>query len=403
MECRERVLAALNLEEPDRVPCHTILIDENNCDEILGKPQISEIETAQEIRRNNPDGWAEEVSGLVESIEVHAFSRWIESAIDLGLDAMQFGMIPWRFVTPEEISEDYPFAGKPDKEKFWMKDIFGRVWVGENNEGNFNPYYLFGTINTPEKWANLKEDLEGPLKEKYSKMAIKTYRRINKKYKDKIFVVGCNNYLGVFDSAWQGHGIEYYAKKVIKDPKYIKEIHDTIADFNIAVYNAYMDAGCEVFLEDGDLAYKTRPMLSPKQFKELVVPAYTKLVNNTHERGCKHILHSDGNLMHIMDSIVECGFDGLHSLEPTAGMDIAEVKKLYGNKLCLLGNIDVAHVLVNGTKKEVYEAVKYAIKVAGSGGGLIISAANMHPGVKVQNLRWMAGATKEFGTYPLKI
>lgn len=56
MECRERVLAALNLKVPDRVPCHTILIDANNSDEILGKPQIDDFDTLEQIKKNNPEG-----------------------------------------------------------------------------------------------------------------------------------------------------------------------------------------------------------------------------------------------------------------------------------------------------------------------------------------------------------
>ena len=66
-----------------------------------------------------------------------------------------------------------------------------------------------------------------------------------------------------------------------------------------------------------------------------------------------------------------------------------------------MGNIDIAHVLTYGTKEEVYNAVKFAIKTAGYGGGFIVSAANMHPAVKVQNLKWMVEATHEFGNYPL--
>jgi len=66
MDCRERVLAALNIEEPDRVPSHTILIDANNVDIILGKPQISDFDTVEQIQRDNPDGWMEELSNLVE-------------------------------------------------------------------------------------------------------------------------------------------------------------------------------------------------------------------------------------------------------------------------------------------------------------------------------------------------
>ena len=69
MNCRERILTALNLEEPDRVPCHTILIDANNVDKILGKPQITDFDTLEQIKRDNPDNWAKEISDLIESVE----------------------------------------------------------------------------------------------------------------------------------------------------------------------------------------------------------------------------------------------------------------------------------------------------------------------------------------------
>ncbi|MHA1467612.1 MAG: hypothetical protein ACTSP6_05975, partial [Promethearchaeota archaeon] len=69
MNCRERILAAINLEEPDRVPCHTILIDANNVDKILGKPQITDFDTLEQVKRDNPDNWPKEISELIESVE----------------------------------------------------------------------------------------------------------------------------------------------------------------------------------------------------------------------------------------------------------------------------------------------------------------------------------------------
>jgi uroporphyrinogen decarboxylase len=166
---------------------------------------------------------------------------------------------------------------------------------------------------------------------------------------------------------------------------------------------SYMDAGAELFIESGDLAYKTGPMMSPKKFYEVLLPAYKMITDAVHERGGKIVLHTDGRVTPLLDFVVDCGFDGLHSLEPTAGVDLAFVKKKVGDKLCLMGNIDVAHILVDATKEEVYDAVKYAIKTGGPGGGFVVSAANMHPGVNVPNLRWMVEATKEFGTYPLNL
>ncbi|MFX1494180.1 MAG: uroporphyrinogen decarboxylase family protein [Promethearchaeota archaeon] len=389
MECRERVLTTLNLEKPDRVPCHTIYIDANNVDNILGKPQISDFDTLEQIKRENPENWREEMSNLLESVETSVFSRCVEAAINVGLDCMQVGIVPLEFINV------------PDDNRDLMKDIFGRIWEAKNNEGNFNPYYLYGTMNSLEKWKETKESIQGPMTEKYTKMVKKFYRRINKKHKDKIFVIVTNDLAGVFESASQGMGMAYYSRMLHKNPKFIKEVHEIIAEFTAECYKSYMEVGAEVFVESGDLAYHTGPMMSPKKFNELLLPAYKIITDTVHEGGGKIVLHTDGQITPLLDFIINCGFDGLHSLEPTANVDLALIKKKVGKKLCLLGNIDVAHVLTYGTKQEVYDAVKYAIKIAGPGGGFIVSAANMHPAVKVPNLRWMVEATKEFGKYPL--
>jgi len=389
MNCRERILVALNLEEPDRVPCHTILIDANNVDKILGKPQITDFDTLEQVKRDNPDNWPKEISELIESVETSIFSRCVEAAIDIGLDCMQVGIVPVEFIDDQNEKGNL------------MKDVFGRIWEARDNEGNFNPYYLYGTTNSKEKWEEVKENLEGPMTEKYTKMVKKFYRRINKKHKDKIFVAVTNDLAGVFESASQGMGMSFYSRMLHKDPKFIKEVHEVIAEFTINCYMSYMDAGAELFLESGDLAYKKGPMMSPKKFYEVLLPAYKMITDAVHERGGKIVLHTDGQVTPLLDFVVDCGFDGLQSLEPTAGVDLAFVKKKVGDKLCIMGNIDVAHILVDATKEEVYDAVKYAIKTGGPGGGFVVSAANMHPGVNVPNLRWMVEATKEYGTYPL--
>ena len=143
MECRERILAALNLEEPDRVPCHTILIDGNNVDEILGKPQISDFDVFMKIRNESSD-WVNEMSNLIEKTETSVFSRCVEAAAVIGLDCMQCGIIPYYILDSPE-------------EKIMMGDIYGRVWEALDNDGNINPYYLYGTMDSVEKWKDVKE------------------------------------------------------------------------------------------------------------------------------------------------------------------------------------------------------------------------------------------------------
>ncbi len=387
MESRERVLTTLNLEEPDRVPSHVIAIDGNNVDKILGKPQMTDFDLIEQVKSINPDNYIEELSSLIESVETSIFSRMVEAAVEIGLDAMQVGIIPLRF-----------------KSELEMYDIFGRIWQLEDNDGNFFPYYTRGTLDSVEKWEQLKQDIEDIYTDKYCKMAKKFYRRINKKHKDKIFLFATNDLAGIFESAWQGMGMSFYTRMLHKKPEFIKEVFDVYADFNVALYNAYMDVGVEVFIESADLAYKTGPMMSPKKFVDLLQPAYEKLTDAVHERGQKVIIHTDGQITPLLDFIVNSGFDGLHALEPTANVDLDLIKKKVGDKLCLLGNVDITHVLTaNGTKEDVENWVKNAIKTAGPGGGYICSATNMHPSVEPRNLKWMVEAVEKYGNYPLNL
>jgi uroporphyrinogen decarboxylase len=144
------------------------------------------------------------------------------------------------------------------------------------------------------------------------------------------------------------------------------------------------------------------PLINPKYIYQYLVPCLKRVTEAVHEWGGKIIYHTDGDITSFLDFIVESGFDGLHCLEPPY-VDLKVVKKKVGDKLCLLGNIDTSHILVDATKKEVEDAVKYAIKILGPGGGYVLSPSNSHPSMSYQRIKWMIEATKKYGVYPLQI
>ena len=121
-----------------------------------------------------------------------------------------------------------------------------------------------------------------------------------------------------------------------------------------------------------------------------------------HSRGRKFIFHSCGKIYKFLEMFIEWDFDGIITMEPTADMELERVRKQVGHRLALVGNLDVSHLLVKGTQKEVTEAVKDAIQAAGPGGGYILSAAHSHPYVDATRLRWMVEAAHEYGRYPLR-
>jgi uroporphyrinogen decarboxylase len=84
-------------------------------------------------------------------------------------------------------------------------------------------------------------------------------------------------------------------------------------------------------------------------------------------------------------------------------MDIGKVKQRYGNRVCLIGNIDCSHILSEASEKEVEAAVRECILKASPGGGHIISSSNsIHSSVKPQNYRAMIEATRKYGKYPIQ-
>src|SRR4030042_1573150 len=96
------------------------------------------------------------------------------------------------------------------------------------------------------------------------------------------------------------------------------------------------------------------------------------------------IKHTDGNIMPILDQLVQSGPHALHSLDPQGRVDIAKIKEICGSKLCLVGNVNCG-LLDTGTDEEVIASAKYALKYGMPGGGYIFSTSNcVYTGMKLQ-------------------
>ncbi len=115
----------------------------------------------------------------------------------------------------------------------------------------------------------------------------------------------------------------------------------------------------------------------------------------------KIVMHSCGDVYSLLEWFADCGFDGVHALEPTAGVELARAKEMVGGRLCLVGNMDVTRILVDASREEVEEAVRSSIDAAGPGGGYIVAPTNSHESMTVRNQRWMVEAVEKYGRYPL--
>ena len=382
MNSFERVWAALNLEEPDRIPIFTPGLDGNLCDEVLGKPQRTTFERMDETVEQYPNNWIEIINSVVPDTQINVFSKAAIATSQLGFDACGAGYIPYILESKDE-----------------MGDIFGKKHKIKNNEGNIYPDYYGGEIKDRNDWENFpKPDFKQIYKN--AKKLFKGVERRCEKLKIDICIVAQDSLTSVFPPVWQGMGMTYFARALKNDPKLIKERFDYTTEFVLTVFEAYKDCGAKVFMEGGDIAFRSGPMINPKYFDKYLLPCYQQVTEAVHEWGGKIILHTDGDITTLLDFIVESGFDALQCLEPPL-VDPYLIKKKVGDKLCLVGNIDTKHILVGASREEVDDAVKDAIKAMGHGGGFMISPSNFHPDMKIDRLKWMVDAALRYGKYPL--
>jgi uroporphyrinogen decarboxylase len=125
-----------------------------------------------------------------------------------------------------------------------------------------------------------------------------------------------------------------------------------------------------------DYAFNSGPFLSPDMFSEFITPYLKETISQIRKMGMYVIKHTDGNLMPVIDQIIDCNPHALHSIDPMAGMDIKVIKENYGDKICIIGNVHCAH-MQTGTKEQIIESAKYAMKYGKPGGGFIFSTSNV--------------------------
>ncbi|MCX6991722.1 MAG: hypothetical protein NT011_01110 [Kiritimatiellaeota bacterium] len=198
-----------------------------------------------------------------------------------------------------------------------------------------------------------------------------------------------------------GGSMQAYSYQLVDEPEKLKA--GTEAEVNEALERGARlkrKGGLDGFALCSDYCLNTGPFLSPSQFSEFVTPYLAKLIKGYRDLGYYSIKHTDGNIMPIVDQMVEAKPDALHSLDPQAGVDMAEMKRLYGKKVCLIGNVNCAK-LDTGTDEEVDQSVRYALRHGMPGGGYIFSTSNcIYTGMRLSRYERMLAIWRKEGNYP---
>ena len=170
------------------------------------------------------------------------------------------------------------------------------------------------------------------------------------------------------------------------------------ADQSIETGLQLIQGGAEVIFMCADYCFNDGPFLSPAMFRQFVTPFLKQIITAWRKAGALVVKHTDGNIMPILDQLVECQPHALHSLDPMAGIDIRQVKDLVGERLCLIGNVNCA-LIQAGTQEEITESARYCLKYGGvQSGGYIFSSSNcIFQGVPLENYLHMLRVREEYG------
>jgi uroporphyrinogen decarboxylase len=199
-------------------------------------------------------------------------------------------------------------------------------------------------------------------------------------------------------------GFETLMVAFADDPELILGLVTLSVDVNLEMAKEVARRGADFVFTGDDYASTAGPFISPAMFREFLYPGLQRVMGGFKALGLPVIKHTDGNILPILDMILDSGIDCLDPIDPMAGLDMGEFKAKYGHRIALKGNVNCAQTLSFGTEKQVVEETREVIRKAGAGGGLIVSSSNsIHSAVKPGNYLAMWNAIRMYGTYPLQL
>ncbi|MBN2582890.1 MAG: hypothetical protein JXL80_07450 [Planctomycetes bacterium] len=170
-------------------------------------------------------------------------------------------------------------------------------------------------------------------------------------------------------------GIQQFCMALVTDRELVERVFARVSELIVeeVARMVRQDGVGAVWISD-DLGFNQGTFVSPSDLRLLVFPTYREICRLAHERDLPVLLHSCGKLDTILGDLVGCGIEALHSLPPGL-YDLGQLKAAWGDRLCLLGNIDV-DLLTRGNQDDVRAAVRRVRDEVYPGGGIILSSSN---------------------------
>ena len=379
---RERVFAALEHREPDRIPWGEHSIDYNVYEDILGRETLVQAKMRQ--TQAYWDGRRDDV------VECSKRDR-VDLIRALEMDIAFVSRVPPKGHQPKPMEQ-------LDHQTY--RDELGNLHQVSSTTHDLMPCKRVTAKYTPPTLESLQQQIDTlddrPLGDPEDS-SWEFVHHVVREMKDTHFVLLMSGDLG-----WPGFGAteEDRWMSLVLEPDICRKIAELQGRQLVREVRLLAQLGVDGIMPCGDLGSSTGLMASPDIYRDMMYPWHKAHVEEAHRHGLKVLKHCCGHVWPVIDELADV-YDAYEGIQASGGMDIRRLKARVGGRLCLWGGIWHEHI-IRGTVEDIREDARYAFTHAAPGGGYIMgSTHSLAVGAKVENILEMKRCRDEWGCYPI--
>ncbi len=380
MTSRERVVTALQHQEPDRVPFDCSF-------------------TYESFRKLANWMGLDNANGILPRSPALNVKPPIEFMQEMGIDLYYFGLNNWKVVPPFEYGMDS------------YTDVWGVGYRKIESEGRLE----YPTVEHPLSNADIKDLENYPWPDPLApELAQGLKDRATSLFKDTSFALVGKFSTSIFEQAAALRGMERLYMDFVLDPELINELFARLVDIAVGLIETGVKA-CGPFIQilrlaGDDMGGQRGTLFNPKMFRGMIKPHFARLyaearrLLDEYDPGIKIMGHTDGDVYPIIPDYMEMGLDVLNPVQPyVAEMDHVRLKREFGNRLSFHGGIDLQKVMPFGTPQEVAAEALKTMHALGPGGGYILAPTHyLLPDIPPENILALRDTVLSKGNYPMK-
>lgn len=383
MTSKERVLAVINHEIPDRVP---IVVGVSNATGIKMETYkgIKELEGISAPDEHIYD-WPELGTAKIDEKTMQRLYSDVRGVLDLEPETIR-----------KRNKKREPHSPCIDSWGSGQKEIKPGEWfpgihpLADTNSIEDLEKYPWPDMNDPTRVAHVKAEAQ--------KLADE----------NQYAILATPWLLFPFERAFGMQGMDKFLLNLALYPDFAKALLEKNAELCKTLMGHFLEEigdNIDIIKIGDDLGTQDSLLISPQMYRDVLKPIHADFIAFIKERtSAKVFFHTDGDVFPLIDDFIEIGIDILNPIQTSAGKmsNLVELKKRAGKNLVLCGAIDTHRVLPSGTPEEIRNEVKNVIAQLGPGGGYMVGAVHtIMNDVPPENVLAMVDAVQEFGQYPL--